>query len=48
MSKKIIILNGSPRESGNTAALTADWDDPLKIEKGLKNVRGHFLAPFFI
>lgn len=27
MSKKIIILNGSPRKHGNTSALTASGDE---------------------
>lgn len=41
MSKKIIILNGSPRKSGNTSALTAEF------AKGAE-VAGNIVTEFFL
>ena len=41
MSKKIIILNGSPRKAGNTAALTAEF------AKGAKEA-GNTVTEFFL
>jgi len=41
MSKKIIILNGSPRKAGNTSALTAEF------AKGAKEV-GNIVTEFFL
>ena len=41
MSKKIVILNGSPREKGNTAALTAAF------RKGAEE-SGHSVTEFFL
>ena len=51
MSKKIIILNGSPRKNGNTAALTAalargaecdpDYNNPVKQSVLIMAAEGH-------
>ncbi len=41
MSKKIVILNGSPRKAGNTAALTAQFT------KGAKEA-GNTVTEFFL
>ena len=41
MAKKIIILNGSPRKNGNTAALTAQF------KKGAEK-SGHQVSEFFL
>ena len=41
MSKKIIILNGSPRKAGNTAALTAEF------KKGAEEA-GNTVTEFFL
>ena len=51
MSKKIIILNGSPRKNGNTAALTAalargaecdpDYNTPVKQSVLIMAAEGH-------
>ena len=41
MAKKIIILNGSPRKNGNTAALTAQFT------KGAEEA-GHQVSEFFL
>lgn len=41
MSKKIIILNGSPRKSGNTTALTAE------LKKGARE-KGNTVDEFFL
>ena len=41
MSKKIVILNGSPRKSGNTAALTAEFT------RGAEEA-GHTVTEFFL
>ena len=41
MGKKIVILNGSPRKAGNTAALTAEFT------KGAKEA-GNTVTEFFL
>ncbi len=41
MRKKIIILNGSPRKTGNTTALTAEF------KKGVKEA-GNTITEFFL
>ena len=41
MSKKIIILNGSPRKAGNTTALTAEF------KKGAEEA-GNTVTEFFL
>ena len=41
MRKKIIILNGSPRKTGNTTALTAEF------QKGVKEA-GNTVTEFFL
>ncbi len=41
MSKKIVILNGSPRKAGNTAALTAQFT------KGAEEA-GNTVTEFFL
>ena len=41
MGKKILILNGSPRKTGNTAALTAEF------KKGTEEA-GNVVTEFFL
>lgn len=47
MGKKILILNGSPRKTSNTAALTAEFAKDAEETGNTVNIH-HLIRSFFL